>query len=73
MDRHESERGVRKKASFLATMKAVFWSFFGVRKGEHSMQDEASLNPVHIVLAGLLGAGLFIVALLVIVRLVLAK
>ena len=64
---------VKRKASFLATMKAVFWSFFGVRKGQHSQQDEASLNPVHVVIAGLLGALIFIVLLIVIVKIVLAK
>ena len=62
-----------RKASFFATMKAVFWSFFGVRKGQHSAQDEASLNPVHVVIAGVLGALMLIAILIVIVKLVLAN
>lgn len=66
-------RPVRRKASFLQTMKAIFWSFFGVRKGLHSHQDEANLNPIYVVLAGVVGALLLIVLLLVIVKIVLAK
>jgi hypothetical protein len=66
-------RPVQRKVSFLQTMKAIFWSFFGVRKGAHSHQDEANLNPVHVVIAGLLGALLLIVVLLVIVKIVLAR
>lgn len=63
----------KRKGSFLATMRAVFWSFFGVRKGKHSTDDEATLNPLHVVFAGLLGAAIFIAVLIVIVKLVLAN
>ena len=66
-------RPVQRKASFLQTMRAIFWSFFGVRKGEHSKDDEANLNPVHVVIAGMLGALMLIVVLLVIVKIVLAQ
>lgn len=66
-------RPVQRKASFLQTMKAIFWSFFGVRKGMHSHQDEANLNPIYVVLAGIFGALLLIVVLLVIVKIVLAR
>lgn len=64
---------VQRNASFLRTMKAIFWSFFGVRKGEHSIQDTETLNPIHVVIAGLIGALLLIVVLLLIVKMVLAK
>ncbi|MGI4849528.1 MAG: DUF2970 domain-containing protein [Janthinobacterium lividum] len=60
----------RRKLSFVATMKAVFWSFFGVRKHSDYEQDSAQLNPVFVIIAGLLGALLFILVLLTIVRLV---
>ena len=69
----EPTRPTRRNASFLRTMKAIFWSFFGVRKGEHSIQDGETLNPVHVVVAGVLGAAILIVVLLGIVKLVLAK
>ncbi len=63
----------RRNASFLRTMKAIFWSFFGVRKGEHSVEDGETLNPIHVVIAGVLGAAVLIAVLLGIVKLVLAK
>ncbi len=63
----------RRPSSFGATLKAVFWSFFGVRKRSDYEQDAASLNPVHVLIAGVIGALLFIGVLIVIVRLVVAK
>lgn len=53
-------------------MKAVFWSFFGVRKRRDYEQDAAELNPVHVIIAGLIGAALFIAILIIIVRMVVA-
>ncbi|AEK60394.1 hypothetical protein CFter6_0792 [Collimonas fungivorans] len=67
------EQASRRKASFGATMKAVFWSFFGVRKRKDYENDAASLNPVHVVIAGILGALIFIAILITIVKLVVAK
>ena len=58
----------QRKGSFLATMKAVFWSFFGVRKRRDYEDDAANLNPVHVIIAGLIGAALFIGVLLLAVR-----
>ncbi|MFP3890157.1 DUF2970 domain-containing protein [uncultured Ralstonia sp.] len=64
----ELKQATKRRASFAQTMKAVFWSFFGVRKGRDHDQDMAQLNPVHVIIAGVLGAVLFIVVLLLIVR-----
>ena len=63
----------RRKLSFLQTMQAVAWSFFGVRKSKDYERDVSQLNPVHLVIAGVIGAVLFIGALLVIVNWVLAS
>lgn len=59
-----------RKVSFLQTMRAVFWSFFGVRKRRDYENDVQNLNPVHVIIAGLIGAGLFVLALILIVRMV---
>jgi hypothetical protein len=67
------KQATQRKASFIATMKAVFWSFFGVRKKSDYESDAAQLNPVHVIIAGLIGAVIFITTLLVIVKMVLAK
>lgn len=64
---------VRRKASFAQTMKAVAWSFFGVRKGRDYARDVEQLNPVHLVIAGVLGALLLIGLLLLVVNGVLAS
>lgn len=61
-------REPRRQASFGATMKAVFWSFFGVRKGKDYERDAANLNPVHVIVAALVGVALFIGILLLVVR-----
>ncbi|WP_296228406.1 DUF2970 domain-containing protein [Ralstonia sp. UBA689] len=62
------KEATKRRASFAQTMKAVFWSFFGVRKGRDHDSDMAQLNPVHVIIAGILGALLFIFVLLMIVR-----
>ena len=64
---------VRRKGSFLQTLKAVAWSFFGVRKSSDYEKDVSQLNPVHVVIAGVLGAVLFIIALLTLVNWVLSS
>jgi len=64
---------VQRKGSFVQTMKAVAWSFFGVRKGSDYEKDVSQLNPVHVVIAGVIGAALFIVLLLLLVNWVLAS
>jgi hypothetical protein len=57
-----------KKATFIQTMKAVLWSFFGVRKGADHDADMARLNPIHVIIAGLIAAAVFIFTLIAIVQ-----
>lgn len=64
---------VRRKASFRATISTIFWSFFGVRKKSDYEKDAEQLNPVHVIIAGLIGAVLFIAILLLIVHSVVAN
>jgi amino acid transporter len=56
------------KASFLASMKAVFWSFLGIRKRSDYEHDAGNLNPVHVIIAALIGVALFIGVLVTLVR-----
>ena len=69
----ELKRAVRRKGSFLQTMKAVGWSFFGVRKSAEYEKDVNQLNPVHVVIAGVIGALLFILLLVLLVNWVLSS
>ena len=57
-----------RKLSLLQTASAVAWSFFGVRRSVDYAQDVAKLNPVHVVIAGLFGAALFVCALVLLVK-----
>ena len=59
---------VARPLSFLQTMKAVAWSFFGVRRGADYEKDVAQLNPVHVIIAGIIGAVLFVLVLVMLVQ-----
>lgn len=58
--------------SFVATVKAVMWSFFGVRKNSAYEEDTRKLNPVHVIIAGIIAAALFVMTLLMLVKVVVA-
>ena len=57
----------QRKGSFAQTLKAVAWSFFGVRKSSDHAEDLASLNPTHVVLVGILAGVLFVIGLVLLV------
>jgi hypothetical protein len=57
-----------RKGAFWRTVKAVAWSFIGLRKGSEYQQDIEKLHPLHIVLAGLVGVFLLVLALIAIVK-----
>ncbi|MBY0467698.1 MAG: DUF2970 domain-containing protein [Burkholderiaceae bacterium] len=63
----------RRKLSFLQTMRAVAWSFFGVRKAADLEKDVNQLNPVHVVIAGVVGALVLIAVLATVVNWVLTS
>jgi hypothetical protein len=67
------KEAAQRKMSFIATAKAVLWSFFGVRKKSGFEEDTQKLNPLHVVIAGVIAAVLFVLTLLTIVKMVLAK
>jgi len=61
---------MQKRAGFLATMRAVLWSFFGVRKRKAYIDDAGSLNPLAVVVAGVLAGGIFVLVLVLVVQLI---
>lgn len=77
MTRADEDGGLRsavqRKMSFGQTMKAVAWSFFGVRKRADYEKDVQQLNPVHLVIAGLIAAAVFVVVLVLLVKWVIAS
>jgi len=50
--------------------KAVFWSFFGVRRRSDYESDTHKLKPQHVIAAGLVSALVLVLALFWIVKLV---
>ena len=67
-DSAERSNPAARKGSFLQTIQAVGWSFFGVRRSADYAQDVAKLNPVHVIIAGILGAAIFVATLVLLVR-----
>ncbi|OGA80929.1 MAG: hypothetical protein A2711_07195 [Burkholderiales bacterium RIFCSPHIGHO2_01_FULL_63_240] len=67
------KQAVQRKGSFWQTVKAVGWSFFGVRKASGYEEDISKVNPVHVIVAGLLAALLFVLGLVVLVKWVVAS
>ncbi len=67
------KEAVQRKMSFGATVKAVLWSFSGVRKKSGYDEDTQTLNPVHVIIAGIIAAVLFVLGLLMVVKMVVAK
>jgi len=72
-EQHPLKEAVQRKASFLQTMRAVAWSFFGVRKSADYERDVQQLNPVHVIIAGVIGAVIFIGILIGLVSWVLSS
>jgi len=63
-----AQQAGKQKANFVDTIKAVGASFFGVRGRRAHERDLARLNPVHVIVAGLLLALVFVLTLVAIVR-----
>lgn len=58
------------KPSFWYSLKAVLWSFVGLRRKSDFDKDGVKLNPLHVIVAGLLAAAVFIGILVTVVKLV---
>lgn len=63
----------RPAGSLWSTVKAVCWSFAGLRKRSDLERDGAKLNPIHIIVVGFGLAFLFVVALIILVHWVVAS
>ena len=56
------------KASPLKLFRTVFWSFFGVRRRTDNQSDLAGITPLQVVVAGVVGAAIFVTTLVLLVR-----
>ena len=50
--------------SFFRTFKAVAWSFLGIRKQSEFQQDLARVNPLHVIVVGIVAVLLLVVGLM---------
>ena len=48
---------------------AVFWSFFGVRRRRDYDADAQDLTPAQVIIAGLIGAAVFVLTMFLLVYL----
>jgi len=60
----QEKHAVPRKASAIQVAKAVFFSFFGVRKRQDYESDAAKITLLQIVVAGFIGVAIFIAGLL---------
>ena len=65
--------GDEKSGSLLRSMKLVAWSMLGIRSRKGYQDDLAKVNPVHVLLVGLVSVLLLVVALIGLVNWVVAK
>ena len=63
----------KRPGSLMQTVRAVAWSFLGIRKSSGYEKDVQQLNPVHVVVVGIVGAALFVAVLVVLVRWVISS
>ena len=62
-----------KTASPMQVARAVFWSFLGVRKRAEHEKDLARIKPVQVVIAGLVGALIFVLSLVLLVKFIVGR
>jgi hypothetical protein len=58
----------QRKPSLLRTIKAVAWSFIGIRQDSEYEKDQGRLNPFHIIAVALVGVAVFVGALVLLVN-----
>jgi hypothetical protein len=59
-----------RTATIRQVVGAVFWSFFGVRKGDAMRRDAVTIRPHQLIVVGILFAAALVAALLILVRLI---
>lgn len=57
-----------RRAGFFQVARAVFWSFLGIRRKSDYGRDAVSIRPHQVIIAGVIGAALFVLTLVLIVR-----
>lgn len=66
------DKPAQRPSSFWRTVRAVAWSFIGVRRGSEFQQDIARISPYQVIAVGIAGALVFVGSLMMLVRWVVA-
>jgi hypothetical protein len=59
-----------RPATLPEVIGAVFWSFFGIRKGDAMRRDAVTIKPHQVIVVGILLAAVLVASLLILVRLI---
>lgn len=57
----------QQSATTLEALRAVFWSFFGIRSKEEAQADITRLSLRQIVVFGIIGAAIFVMSVVLLV------
>jgi hypothetical protein len=66
----KSETGAPRRAGVLAIARAVFWSFFGIRKRSALEEDAVTITLKQAIVAGIIGAAILVASLVFLVSLI---
>ena len=69
----DDEPVTKRRGSLRGTVLAVVWSFLVIRRRADYARDLEQLNPIHVIVAGIVGAALFVVVLVLLVRWIVAS
>ena len=62
-----------KSASPLQVAKAVLWAFLGIRTRAALEADATQLKPAQVIIAGLIGAAIFVLSLVLLVKFIVSR
>jgi DUF2970 family protein len=68
--RPEESEDSRGKQSPLRAIATVLSAFIGIRKSASHQRDLSGLRPVHVIIAGLIAAAVFVLTIVTLVRLI---
>jgi len=69
-DRNAGSAPSPPPATLWQVIGAVFWSFFGVRKGKAMQRDAVTIRPHQVIIVGVLIAAVLVATLLMLVRVI---
>ncbi len=67
-----AEENKAASATLPQVIKAVFWSFLGIRRRADYEKDAVRLKPVQVIVAGIIGAIVLVLSLITLVRFILS-